>query len=314
MKKYILSCLFAALFTCSFAQEEKNFKEFEPWYTGPLLTPSANNLEPGFSNIQPYLYYTDTYPDSGSTLHTIEQSNFVQYGLLDFLDVTFFFKMLNNERDHHHCFGYGDTSLSFGIQLLRQKEHTPTPSIRLTIGETFPTGKYRNLDPDKLSVDSMGGGAFRTKISINFSKIVYWMRYHPMSLRLFLPVYFQSLVQVKEFNAYGGGYNTYGKVRPSYVFSPFFSFEVSLTQRWVYAMDFSYEYDSKTTFSGERGTNIDGTVASCESDASQIFAIAPAIEYNLNTDFGFIAGVWLSLATKNASDFVSYIFSFTYTF
>lgn len=33
-------------------------KMFIPWYTGPLITSSANNVAPGHFNIQTYLYLT----------------------------------------------------------------------------------------------------------------------------------------------------------------------------------------------------------------------------------------------------------------
>ena len=44
---------------------EEEFREakkmFNPWYTGPLLTPSAHILPPGYFNIQPYLFLTNNY-------------------------------------------------------------------------------------------------------------------------------------------------------------------------------------------------------------------------------------------------------------
>lgn len=314
MKKFILTFLFTTLLTWSFADKPKNETVQGPWFTGPLLTPSGTNLDPGACNVQPYLFYTDFDSHSGPHTYTIEEANFIQYGILKWLDVTFFFHLFYNQKHHRDSFGYGDTSITFGIPLLVQVRHTPTPSIRFTIQESFPTGKYRNLDPDKLSIDSFGSGSFRTKFAIDIAKLVFWMKNHPMNLRLFIPISIPSLVQVRGFHTFGGGYNTYGKIRPPYVFAPCGSVELSLNKNWVYAMDICYEYDSKSTFSGNPGTDIDGNKASNGGPASQIFSIAPAIEYNVNENFGYITGVWFSLATKNASDFVSYVFSFTYTF
>ena len=34
---------------------------FDPWYTGPLLTPSASMMPPGYANIQPYVFVTQGY-------------------------------------------------------------------------------------------------------------------------------------------------------------------------------------------------------------------------------------------------------------
>lgn len=287
--------------------------EFNPWYTGPLLTPSASCLDPGSANIQPYVFYT-VIDSSNGNITNVDTLSFLQYGLLKFLDVTFTFHYLYNHQKHINASGYGDTSLSFGIQLLRQKIHTAIPSIRITIGESFPTAKYNNLNPKKLGLDGFGKGSFSTNFSFNLSKIVYWITLHPISFRFVTSLSIPSLVLVKDFNSYGGGYNTYGKVRPPILLSPQFSLEYSFNQRWVYAMDINYLYTTRRTFAGDNGTNSDGTVASSTSGPSQTLSIAPGIEYNFNENLGIITGFWFPIYRKNSSDFFSYIFSFTYTF
>lgn len=314
--------LFIPFFSFLYASENQDYKAFDPWFTGPLNTPSASCLSPGECNFQPYIYYFDfrpkgkhfhIKPDSSDTL-SLQMVNFIQYGLLDFLDATLTVNLMYNHKHTVNTFGYGDTNLSFGIQLLRQKENTPIPSIRLCIAENFPTGKYQKLDPDKNAMDAFGSGAFRTSISLNLSKIVYWMKYHPISFRLANSFYVPSLVLVKGFNNYGGGYNTYGKVSPPLAYAGRFSFELSFNQRWAYAMDFEYDYTSKTTFTGIAGTEQDGTPASCSSSSSQLFTIAPALEYSLNENLGFIGGFWFPLYAHNISEFLSFSLSFTYTF
>src|ERR1700733_15376827 len=42
-------------------QYEHALKLFNPWYTGPLITPSATMVAPGTAMWQPYIYFTDTY-------------------------------------------------------------------------------------------------------------------------------------------------------------------------------------------------------------------------------------------------------------
>ena len=51
-------------------------KMFNPWYAGPLLTPSAHILAPGYVNIQPYLFWTNTYAhyDQSGKSHKISTS------------------------------------------------------------------------------------------------------------------------------------------------------------------------------------------------------------------------------------------------
>jgi hypothetical protein len=314
MRYFTILWLITSLF--SFVEGVEGYKIYDAWFTGPLITPSGNNLEPGLCNYQPYLFYYDFEPTNPNDSHTksVQTDNYVQFGLLDFLDMTIIFHLIYNHKNSINTFGYPDTDIVFGIQLLRQEENTPIPSLRLTIGETFPTGKYQNLDPNKSSLDDFGLGSFRTNLSFNMSKKVFWIKNHTLNFRLTNSVAIFPLVLVKNFNTYGGGYNTYGKVSPPLSYAGRFAFELSLTQRWAYAMDFEYIYTSKIKFSGNPGTNADGSPATVGGKSTQIFSIAPALEYSFNENLGIISGFYFSLYTKNKGDFFSYSFSFTYSF
>jgi len=50
-------------------------KMFNPWYAGPLLTPSAHILTPGLVNIQPYLFYINNYAKFDEHGHSHKISN-----------------------------------------------------------------------------------------------------------------------------------------------------------------------------------------------------------------------------------------------
>ena len=155
---------------------------------------------------------------------------------------------------------------------------------------------------------------FLTNIGLNMSKIVYWIKSHPMRFRLTNSYTLPSLAHVQGFNAFGGSYDTYGKVRPSQTYNGDFSIEFSFTQRWVYAMDLAYSYATKSKFSGYPGISEDGSFASNSSPSSYQWSLAPALEYNINADLGFIGGVWFSFAGRNSDDFISGSISVTYTF
>jgi hypothetical protein len=91
-------------------------------------------------------------------------------------------------------------------------------------------------------------------------------------------------------------------------YSADFGYEFSFTQRWVFALDVVYNYNQKTTFSGRSGGSPVGGPFSDE------LSLAPAIEYNVNENLGFLGGVWFSVWGRNSLDFVSGIVSFTYSF
>ncbi|KPK32956.1 MAG: hypothetical protein AMS24_02680 [Chlamydiae bacterium SM23_39] len=315
MKKYFFYSLFI-LFSTAFVQE------YTPWYTGPLLTQSADNLSPGQGNIQPYLFVLDSFAEYDSSWHrhrvdkTIVTNTllFLQFGIFQFLDGTLRLSGFYKHKKNKDIVKLGDSAFEFGIQLLKDKKNSNIPSVRVVISERFPTGKYDNLNPNKGGIDATGKGCYETFVSLNLSKIVYWIKMHPTRFRLSLSYSFPSKVSVKNFNSYGGGYNTSGKVTPPNLFITSFSFEYSFNRNWVYAMDFLCLKAKKTKFSGNPGTTIDGKTASNAPPSLIQISIAPAIEYNFSKNLGIITGAWLSIAGKNVEDFISYVFSVTYTF
>ena len=48
------------------SQFKKSKEMFNPWYTGPLLTPSPTMIPPGYGNFQPYVFVTDNYASYNS--------------------------------------------------------------------------------------------------------------------------------------------------------------------------------------------------------------------------------------------------------
>lgn len=314
MKKFLF-LLFLISITYSFSRDKA-------YFTGPLLTPSADNLEPNQMNLQPYIYVIDNYAKYDSSWHhlttntdlSINSELYVQLGLLKFLDVTFDFFASYNKLDDIDSFEYGDTTVTFGLQILKDEKGTFKPSIRLCLEETFPTGKYKKLNPNKNGIDSSGSGSYETGINLVFSKIVYFIKNHPINLRLSFNQSIPTKVKVEEFNTYGGGFNTSGKVRPPFSFVLASAFEFSFTKHFIYAMDFVYQRSSSTKFHGENGTDQYGNIASNTSGSSVLFSMAPALEYGFTENLGILAGAWFSVFGKNSKDFKGGVASVTYTF
>lgn len=311
-------CFF--LINLLFLQKIYASEGIEPLYTGPLLTPSADNQAPGTFNIQPYLFVTDdkaVYDSSwhkrtAPKAHIITADSTFQFGLNNFLDITFDIFSIYQKKDGKDSYQMGDSYCEIGFQILSDEKNTYKPSIRFVVRETFPTGKYQKLDHQKFWTDAAGSGSYVTSLSLNLSKIVYWMKYHPIRFRLSGSYSFPTKVHVRDFHSHGGGYNTDGVISPSNIFRTFFSFEFSFTRKWVFATDFLYHYASSSSFTGENGLTVDGQEAKNSHPSAIQISLAPAIEYNVSPNFGMIAGVWFSVAGKNTADFISYVFSFTF--
>jgi hypothetical protein len=304
--------------------EENEFetarKMFNPWYAGPLITGSAHTLAPGSVNIQPYLYVIDNYAafnksrhsESITTLMVVNPTVTVQTGILSWWDVTLGLQGFYKKREGVQAGDIGDTSLTLGIELVNETEYIP--AMKLALSESFPTGLYRNFKPHKILVESTGSGSFMTGIGLNFGKVLWWWVTHPMNLRMAFKYSIPSDVKVEGFNTYGGGFDTKGHVKPGGIFAANFGYEISLSQKFVFAVDLCYEYDKKSTFRGFRGVTSSGDSAEVGFPMSDVLSLAPAIEYNFNSDLALVGGAWFSVYGKNAFNFAAGVITFTATF
>lgn len=299
-------------------------KMFNPWYTGPILAPSAHLMDPGSYNIQPYLFVTwnyGKYQQSGKmerspTMFQVSPQIPIQIGITSWIDAVVTLQAQYNKENDRSYFDFGDLPISVGFPIL--KEGPYIPAILFSVQEVFPTGNYQKLNPTKNGIDATGAGAYTTNFYLNFGKVVWWWWLaHPMAFRLSLKYGVPSDVHVKGFNNYGGGYGTDGKVKPGQSFSADFGYEFSFTQHWAAALDIVYNYSFKTTFRGNLGrVGQDPTsqAASVGGPYNDQLSLAPAIEYNWNENLGAIAGAWFTVWGRNSTAFASGVVSVTYTF
>ncbi len=292
-------------------------KMFTPWYTGPLITGSANNAPVGKLNFQPYLYLTMNYAQYNSKRKSINTPNsylvspllVLQTGILNWLDVTIVPQAFFRWQDGVYGGNFGDLPLQFGFQLL--KENPYIPSLRFVLGELFPTGNYQRLNPNRLGLTATGEGAFQTTFTMVVSKVFWWMKLHPLATRFAANCNVPDhKVTVHGYNSFGGGENTKGEVKVGNSYSADLGLEVSLNQKWVLATDVAYTYSGKSTFTGTAGEASPGVPATNGAPSNDQLSLAPAIEYNINDMSGIIAGVWFSVTGRNSPSFVSLVFSY----
>ena len=307
------------------AEDQYNhaLKLFNPWYTGPLITPSATMVPPGHGLIQPYLYFTDNYGAFDEDRNWIDAPNqftvqaqpiIVQVGVTPSVDATVIMSGVANWKQDQFSGGFNDITLQLGF--LMNKQSLYAPQAKFTIGQSFPTGKYNNLNPKKLGLDATGAGAWKTSFNLTFGKVILWNTLHPMNTRISFGYTIPTNVKVRNFNAYGGGYGTHGTARPGNSFNVDLGLEVSINQPWVVALDLVYNCSNSNHFSGNPGTTTkNGTIpASVTSGFNDQFSLAPAIEYNFNDSMGILWGAWFTVYGRNAANFVSGIFSWYWFF
>lgn len=329
MNKCVTACLLFG--SCLFAEEldletqEIEFEEakgsFNPWYTGPLITGSSNVLPAGQFNIQPYLYLLDFFAkfDKHGKPHSIpnwfqaKELAVFQVGMTERLNTVFSANFVYNSQKGHHASHFGDTTAGLYIGLLKEGKYTP--GILFAVTESFPSGRYQNFNHKKGDiVEATGSGAFQTTFTLNFGKIVWWwLLDHPMDFRLSLNYQVSSRVEVHGFNAYGGGFDTKGKIHPGDAIAADIGYQFSFTQQWVIALDIVYACIFKTTFSGRPGFDHEGHRAKVGVPYNDNLSLLPAMEYNWSENLGVTAGVWFSPWGRESFQFAGGVASLTYT-
>jgi hypothetical protein len=313
-------CVFAKKGTI---EEEKSV--VTPWLTGPLVCPSALTIEAGSYNIEPYLYVTDNPAIYDNDWHansippqwTIETQIPVWVGLTNWCDVQFQPTFAwNHKKGGGGAWVLGDMVLQFDFQLFRDElpHKTWIPSIKFAIRETIPVGKYRNLNPKKLSADQGGYGSWATAAQLVFGRLFYFSGTQFLNTRLGFQYYFyNSPVHIKGYSAYGGGIGANGTIRPGANFQADLGLEYSVSRHWAFALDLVGYWEGKADFTGYSGIDpLLGTDTTVASSAEIQYSMAPAIEYNWNENLGIIAGAWFSVAGKQISEFYSFVFAVNY--
>jgi hypothetical protein len=300
-------------------QYQKSKEMFNPWYTGPLVTPSASMMPPGQANIQPYLFITGAYAMYNKDRHSVpllhnayslKVNPPMQIGITNTMDVVFSPTAEANWQAGKSGGGFSDLSITIGFPITRQTLYVP--GMRFTIQETFPTGKYKNLSHNGFNLNSTGLGSYQTTFGYTIGKVIWWTYPYPMNLRMFIGYQIPTTVHVRNFNSFGGGFGTRGKVRPGNTFTTDLGMELSFTQRWVFALDVVYQATNRTKFHGNPGITAAGTPAGVGTGYSDNLSLAPAIEYNWNSNFGVLGGVQFSVYGRNSLNFVTGQFSVLY--
>ena len=312
MKKWLLLLSVTALFSLN----------NHPHFLGTLLEFSTYHTPVGQLDFQPYfygLYEYGTYDNNWKVEKTppiweIQGQYYIETGLLDpWLDVTLilnnYYKMQGSEKSA----ALGDTFLELGFQIRTQSEDSPGPSLRLILQQGFPTGKFNNIEPNKIETDITGNGSYATALifvtqqNVN-SPAINWGFNTALGYQYFYKT------NVDGFNAYGGAENTKGTVNPGSQFYFGLGLEFEITKNWSFINDFQYTHINQNTFAGNPGTNDDGSPATVGGPSTDIFLLAPGFSYFVSDHFGLAFGSWFTLAGRNTEAFAGGILTLAFSF
>lgn len=306
---FCITYLFTLVAEDEAIHEEQFPTKYIPWFTGPLLAPSAVNVSPGHYVLEPYLFYFvnngvyDEHWRAHSTPHfySTQAQLLTVIGLTKSVELRLAPQAFYNTSQGAHYTNVGDFPVGFGFQLVRADVSDPWPSAKLILRASIPIGKYQHLNPDKNKTDAIGSGSWEPTVTLAFSKLFHTAPTHYLSSRLVFTYLLGTGVHVRGFNSYGGASDTRGTVHRGGVFSVDWSVEYNFSRHWAFACDLLYTHNNKNRFSGNPG----GQNAVNFAPSKEQFSLAPALEYNWTDNVGVIAGPWFTFLGRNNGRFIA---------
>jgi hypothetical protein len=295
----------------------------EPWLTGALIAPVGTVVPYGDVLVKSYLYFTthtgaydknwNAVPAS-ENFYTLNAQFLCFFGLTPWCDLNIIPQFFYNTTSNQHSFDSGDLTVGLDFQLMAADLTPYFPGIKFAVREIFPTGNFQRFSPRKLLTDQTGAGTYATQFNLVFYKAFHLHGSHWLSTTFSGQYTVNTPVDVFGFNAYGGGFGANGKALPGNSFQGIVSFEVTLNQNWVLALDNVYTQTNVSQFFGIPGIAFSGTFADVGKPSSEQVSFALAVEYNFSRNFGIIAGSWFSVWGRNSTEFRSGVVNLEYTY
>ncbi len=313
-KIYALRIFFLLIYISIFA-DEVQVMDFSPhpipWFTGPLLAPSARVIPPKHLKVKIHWDSYITFGKYNSHWQTASIENFyseeirIQFkvGLIKRVEFQIEPSIIYQKTDGENAVNFGDLPLGLNVQILGPYTIHGEPNLKLSLLANAPTGKYQHLNGHKKQTDATGSGCWFPGLGLNLSQLWYFSDHHYLQLRAMFHYRFGVPVHVKGNNSYGGDASTRGTVYPGNYFIFDTALLYSFTQNWAGSCDFRYRHQNSNRYS-LRGVKP-------ASSSGEEFSLAPALEYNFSKKLGIIGGLWFTIAGRNVAQFINGILSLT---
>jgi hypothetical protein len=283
-----------------------------PWLTGTIISATGYVIPWGNVEIEGYVYAnTTTGAYNNHWANVSAPHNFYQvatqvygyFGITSFADVQIIPQSVVNHSNGKTSVEFSDLPIALDFQIFPYDANSSFPGVKLSFKETFPTGRYQRLNPNKNGTQVSGAGTYASNATVYFYKVYNTNGNHFLSVNLNFGYTVNSMVTVHGFNAYGGGYGARGLVSPGSILQAIASFEYTLSQNWVLSIDNVYTHTYRTYFFGNPGTLANGSAASAGAPSSDWIAFCPSIEYNFSAAIGINVGAYVTAWGRNAPVF-----------
>ena len=328
----------------------------EPWYSGPLLSDPAIVTPVGHGYLAMYFLKTVNYGDYLDNRQferlpratTDEIDTAFNYGLTKDQEVQLYFAILNNKTEGKKASNLGDTTITFAKQVMLQNGRKWPPNIKVMLKETFPTGRYDQLNPNLYGTDATGQGGYLTTFSANMEHVIHLVGEHYLVGFATASLELPNRIALQGNSIYGGGAATKGTIWPGNRLLFNLAAEYSPSQHWGFIMEAFMTAQRASHFEGRVGPTVprfsypevpgeipgflarikplsvifnrlrptdlnlgseqEGTIGHGNSNA---FTLAPAIDYSFSGDTSISVGVWLTVAGKNVPAFYTPMLRYT---
>ncbi|MGB5154535.1 MAG: transporter [Candidatus Sulfotelmatobacter sp.] len=274
----------------------------DAWWTGPMLAPNATTLPRGHLLIEPYLY--DVISAHANGLGSL---TYINYGFRDRLTIglipTAGFNIANSGPSSSSV-ELGDLTVQGQYRLAKFHEGSSVPATSVVVQETFPTGKYDRLGDRP---NGLGSGAYTTTLAL-YTQTYFWLpNGRILRMRFDASQALSSNVNVQDVSVYGTTTGFRGNAKPGSSFLADSSWEYSVTRKWVLAIDLTYRHNWNTR---AIGYNVDSGSAEnpsvlLNSGSSEVFALAPAVEYSWKPYLGVLLGTRVIPPSHNTNTTVT---------
>lgn len=308
------ACLFSIQIEASYHSDMVT-DNYEQWFLGSIHSPLPITVDPQHPSLEIEFFSSNRYGNYNSRgnlvniphIHSLSPSVDFQFSFNKIIGFEIISSLTYNSCGKEHYTNIEDTIFRMGFQISNDTKGTWIPDFRIVLEETFPTGKYQNLDPKKKGCDITGQGSFQTGIYFTCEKQFYTKNDDHLSIRTCLGYFIPTAVSVRGFNYYGGSANSLAIVYPGNSLSFFLLGEYALTSKWAIACEFNYLKGWKGCSFTERGEEIN------VPRYSQI-TLNPQIQYTFTRSFGLMIGCWFTVSGENSPAFTSFFISSLYIF
>lgn len=272
-------------------------------FAGSLLAYSAQNAQPQQLEYNQFFLTSSLYGqynknsklESWRSVYQYEAISELKFGIFDRLDLNILVSAIYSQSKKNDSFSLDDTLILLGFQLVRSKKDLWYPDVRLLVGESFPTGKYDNLDIEMQGQDSVGSGSFETTFILSLEKVFPMGEKHAFRINPNIYFIIPSSTTVSNLNYYGGIDGTKDIAKPGNKFAIDLPLEYAITNYLVLGIDIFYDHNDKVTSKFGRSNQ----------PSLETFSLAPCLEYNPSEDFGIEGGIWFSVYGRNSTAFTT---------